>query len=39
LWLYIAKYDELFKHLERILCARKTFVSYWFIVSYHRLEG
>jgi len=30
LWLYVAKYGELFKHLERILCARKICVSYWF---------
>jgi hypothetical protein len=38
LWLYVAKYGELFKHLERILCARKTLVSYWFIVSCQFLD-
>jgi hypothetical protein len=38
LWLYVAKYRELFKHLERIFCARKTCVSYCFILSCHRLD-
>jgi hypothetical protein len=27
------------EHLERILCARKTFVSYWFLVSCHLSGG
>ncbi len=39
MWLYVAKYGDLSKHLERILCARKTCVSYWSIVSCHRLDG
>jgi hypothetical protein len=33
LWLYVAKHGQRFKRLEAVLCARKTFVSYWFIVS------
>jgi hypothetical protein len=32
-WLYIAEQGQRFKHLEQILCARKTLVSYWLIVS------
>ena len=33
LWLYVAKYRQRFKHFEEVLCARKTCVSYWLIVS------
>jgi len=32
-WLYVAKHRQRFKHLQPVLCARKTLVSYWFIVS------
>ena len=33
MWLYIAKHCQGFKRLEAVLCARKTLVSYWLIVS------
>ncbi len=33
MWLYIAKHCQRFKRLEAVLCARKTLVSYWLIVS------
>lgn len=39
LWLYVAKHRQRFKHLEEVLCARKTFVSYWLIVSCQSLDG
>lgn len=37
--LYLGKHGQRFKHLEAVLCARKTFVSYWFIVSCSSMDG
>jgi hypothetical protein len=29
MWLSSVRHDQRFKHLEAVLCARKTCVSYW----------
>lgn len=39
LWLHVTKYGQRFKHLEVVLCVRKTFVSYWLVVSCKTRDG
>ena len=38
LWLYVAKYRDPFQAFRRVLCARKTCVSYWLIVSCEKMD-